>query len=228
VATIAVVVKVMGQTTTAVVIDRWPMVRLGIGEVLGSGAVIVVGEAAKASDGLLLARTHEADLVVFGATADGLAPATVRLAKAGGLTAGVIILVNGPTSTADLVALLAAGADALLVASVDRAELADALERVKRGERVVARSLGPSLAGFRDGRDERPVTAESTERGPLTAKEVEVLGLLAQGHSNKQIARALFVSDATVKTHLQHIYAKLDAQGRHGALTRAAELGLLT
>jgi DNA-binding NarL/FixJ family response regulator len=224
------VVKVMGQTTTAVVIDRWPMVRLGIGEVLGAGAVVVVGEASKASDGLLLARTHEADLVIFGATADGLAPATVRLAKAGGLTASVIILVAGPASTADLVALLAAGADALLVASVDRNELADALERVQKGERVVARSLGPSLAGFRDGRSGRsaPAVPEGAERGPLTAKEVEVLSLLAQGHSNKQIARALFVSDATIKTHLQHIYVKLDAQGRHGALTRAAELGLLT
>ena len=56
---------------------------------------------------------------------------------------------------------------------------------------------------------------------------MEVLALLAQGHSNKQIARALYVSDATVKTHLQHIYGKLDVQSRFGALSRAAELGLL-
>ena len=221
----------MGQTTTAVVIDRWPMVRLGIGEVLGAGAIRVVGEAAKASDGLLLARTHEADLVVFGATADGLGPAAVRLAKAGRVTVTVIVLVNGPTSTSDLVALLSAGADALLMAAVGREELTDALERVGRGERVVARSLGPSLAGYRGEAADKAIdkaSHDSADRGPLTAKELEVLRLLAQGHSNKQIARALFVSDATVKTHLQHIYVKLDAQGRHIALTRAAELGLLT
>ena len=54
-----------------------------------------------------------------------------------------------------------------------------------------------------------------------------MLALLAQGHSNKQIARALYVSDATVKTHLQHIYVKLAVQSRFGALTRAGELGLL-
>jgi DNA-binding NarL/FixJ family response regulator len=221
------VVKVMGKTLTAVVIDRWPMVRLGLGEVLGAGSVMVVGEASKASDGLLLARTHNVDLVVFGATADGLGPAAVRLAKADGLLAAVVILVSGPASTSDLVALLGAGADALLVATVSREELTDALVRVRRGERVVAPSLGPALARRRDDAPER-APAEGTERGPLTAKELEVLRLLAQGHSNKQIARALFVSDATVKTHLQHIYAKLDAQGRHGALTKAAELGLLT
>jgi DNA-binding NarL/FixJ family response regulator len=218
-------VRVIG-TSTAIVVDRWPMVRLGIGEVLGAFAVRVVGEATKASEGLLLARTHEADLVVFGGTADGIGPGAVRLAKADGVTASVIVLVDGPASSSDLAALLSAGADALLVASVDRTELVDALERVLRGERVVSPSLGPTLAaGRRDAGSRAP---EPGQRGPLTAKEVEVLRLLAQGHSNKQIARALYVSDATVKTHLQHIYAKLDAPGRHVALTKAAELGLLT
>jgi DNA-binding NarL/FixJ family response regulator len=219
-------VRVLGKTSTAVVVDRWPMVRLGIGEVLGSSAVRVVAEATKASEGLLLARTHEVDLVVFGGTADGLGPAAVRLAKAEGGIGSVIVLIDGPASSADLAALLNAGADALLVASVGREELTDALERVRRGERVVAPSLGPSLAAGR--RESAPRSTEQSERGPLTAKEVEVLRLLAQGHSNKQIARALFVSDATVKTHLQHIYAKLGAPGRHVALTKAAELGLLT
>jgi DNA-binding CsgD family transcriptional regulator len=61
----------------------------------------------------------------------------------------------------------------------------------------------------------------------LTGKETEVLALLAQGHSNKQIARALYVSEATVKTHLAHVYAKLEVQSRHHALSRAVELGLL-
>ena len=70
-------------------------------------------------------------------------------------------------------------------------------------------------------------TGADDAAGPLTAKELEVLALLAQGHSNKQIARALYVSDATVKTHLQHIYGKLDVQNRFGALSRANELGLL-
>lgn len=218
-------VRVMGPTLTAVVVDRWPMVRLGLTEVLGAGAVRVVGEAAKVTDGILAARTHDADLVVFGAGAEGLGPAAVRMAKAEGLSAMVIVLVGGPVSTQELAALLGAGADALLTATVERDELGDAVERVRRGERVVAPSLGPSLAAAGPGSGP---PAGDGGRGPLTGKELEVLRLLAQGHSNKQIARALFVSDATVKTHLQHIYSKLDAQGRHVALTRAAELGLLT
>jgi len=204
------------------------MVRLGIGAVLGACEVKVVGEAAKTGDGLLVARSQAADLIVFGDAAEKVGAAAVRLAKADGLAAAVIVLVHGPATTADLAALLGAGADALLVPAADRHELSDALVRVQRGERVVAPSLGRLLVGRRTADLAADAGGEALDPGPLTSKELEVLSLLANGHSNKQIARALFVSDATVKTHLQHIYAKLGAQGRHIALTRAAELGLLT
>ena len=99
------------------------------------------------------------------------------------------------------------------------------MRRLERGERVVGATIGLSLAGAgTDGPELRP----EGERSRLTAKEAEVVSLLAQGSSNKQVALALFVSDATVKTHVQHIYAKLGVQNRHQVLTRAAELGLLT
>jgi ATP/maltotriose-dependent transcriptional regulator MalT len=63
--------------------------------------------------------------------------------------------------------------------------------------------------------------------GVLTRKELEVLARLADGRSNKQIADALFVTQATVKTHLAHIYTKLNVSGRQAAVARAVELGLL-
>ncbi len=222
-----------GAAVTAVVVDRWPLVCLGLAGVLTSGGIDVVGQAAKASEGLLLVRLRSVDLVVFGSPLDGLGPAAVRSAKHGRCPPKVVVLVpSSPASTFDVVsALFAAGADALLLDSVGAEELSDALARVERGERVVGPELGPSRAAEPEpAADPHPpddAAAAVDDGGPLTAKELEVLGLLAQGHSNKQIARALYVSDATVKTHLQHIYAKLEVQSRFGALSRATEMGLL-
>ena len=214
-----------GAGVTAVVVDRWPLVRLGLSGALAGSGIEVVGEAAKVSEGLLLVRLRSAGLLIFGSPLDGLSPTAVRSARHDKTPPKVVVLVApDAVSGVEISRLFAAGADALLLASVGSEELADALERIGRGERVVGAELG-SDRGVAPARVEE--SAPNGEAGPLTAKELEVLGLLSQGHSNKQIARALYVSDATVKTHLQHIYVKLAVQSRFGALTRAGELGLL-
>jgi DNA-binding NarL/FixJ family response regulator len=107
------------------------------------------------------------------------------------------------------------------VRSVGGEELAEALDRVDRGERVIAPALLPTLVGILAPSDRAPDSL-------LTGKEREVLAALAAGSSNQQIAEALFVTRATVKTHLAHIYAKLEAKDRHEAIARAVALGLLT
>jgi len=210
--------------------------------VLGAGGVEVVGQAAKVSEGLLLARLHGVDLVVFGSPADGLSAMVIRGVKRDESPPKIMVLVSPSNATQSGVnELFAAGADALLVASAGPDELADALLRVGKGERVVGSELGPKRPEGAGRRRPGPGTAPDAGRvpvaeppppdedagGSLTAKEREVLALLAQGHSNKQIARALYVSEATVKTHLQHVYGKLAVQNRFGALSRATELGLL-
>ena len=220
-----------GRPGTAVVVDRWPLVRLGLGGVLAAGGVEMVGQAAKVSEGLLLARVADVDILVFGSPLDGLSPMAIRSARRTDHPPKVVVLVSSSGgAAADVGTFFAAGVDALLVASVGPEELTEALARVSQGERVVGAGLGPGTdAGGalpRLGPGSAPVPAEDGASS-LTAKEREVLALLAQGHSNKQIARALYVSDATVKTHLQHIYGKLDVQNRFGALSRANELGLL-
>ncbi len=226
-----------GGLGTAVVVDRWPLVRLGLAGVLAKSGIDAVGEAAKVSEGLLLVRLRGVDLVIFGSPLDGLTPAAIRSAKHDQAPPKVVVLVP-PLSVGgtEIGALFAAGADALLVASVGPDELSDALVRITRGERLVGPEIGPEpgdgVGGLTGQLTRRPAPASPAPpsdeaAGPLTAKELEVLALLAQGHSNKQIARALYVSDATIKTHLQHIYGKLDVQSRFGALSRATELGLL-
>jgi len=218
-----------GAGAAAVVVDRWPLVRLGLSGVLAKDGIAVVGEAAKLSEGLLLVRLRSAGLLLIGSPLDGLSLAAVRSARHAAHPPKVLVLVAPGTAAGEVGGLFAAGADALLVASVGPEELADALARIGRGQRVVGPELG--LAGGPgeppEAKEPEPELESRSEGGTLTAKELEVLGLLCQGHSNKQIARALYVSDATVKTHLQHIYVKLDVQSRFGALTRAGELGLL-
>ncbi len=215
-----------GAPGTAVVVDRWPLVRLGLVGVLSKSGVDVIGQVAKASEGLLLVRLRGVDLLVFGSPLDGLSPTAIRSAKHDHAPPKIVVLVPpGQPDGADLGHLFAAGADALLSAAVGPDALSDALARIGRGERVVGPELG--LSASRPSPPDELISPADEANGSLTAKELEVLALLAQGHSNKQIARALYVSDATVKTHLQHIYGKLAVQSRYGALSRAAELGLL-
>jgi len=208
------------------VVDRWPLVRLGLTGVLLQSGIDVVGQAAKVSEGLLLARLRGVDLVIFGSSLDGLTPAAIRSAKHGQAPPKIVVLIPPGSASAEVASLFAAGADALLVAAVGSQEMSDALARVGRGERVVGPELGPERPyGAGEVGSDQELVDESG--GPLTAKELEVLALLAQGHSNKQIARALYISDATIKTHLQHIYGKLAVQSRFGALSRATEMGLI-
>jgi len=124
-------------------------------------------------------------------------------------------------SRADLVELLALGTDAILMRSIVPDDLLVALHAICRREVVIAPALRMAL-----GVEEisAPVPDDA---GRLTHREREVLTLLAAGRSNREIASALFVTLATVKTHLAHIYDKLGARNRNEALSRAVHLGLL-
>jgi DNA-binding NarL/FixJ family response regulator len=133
-----------------------------------------------------------------------------------------IVVFLGQASRDDLVALLNAGADAVLVRTVAPPELGDAVGKVLAGERVVSPAFMSALVGFLEP------SSPPEKDAVLTGKETEVLKSLANGRSNQEIAAALFVTGATVKTHLAHIYAKLGVRTRHEAVARAVELGLLS
>src|SRR5687767_9866365 len=135
----------------------------------------------------------------------------------------VVVLLDHP-GREELTAILSLGVDAVLVRSARPEDVADAVTRVEKGERVVAPMLLPLLVGAlaaSDADDDEPVA------GGLTRKELEVLARLAEGCSNREIADALYITPATVKTHLAHIYAKLGVASRQEALARAVALGVL-
>jgi DNA-binding NarL/FixJ family response regulator len=203
----------------AVVVDQWALVRLGITTVLQGIGLRVVAEEGSGRDGLLRARALGPDLLVLGAMPDlGMAEA---LGQARQLPAQprVLLLVSA-LAPADVSELMAFSPDGVLVRSASAEEVRDAVTRIQAGERVVAPGLvGAVMEGLQ---------AQGGPPGPLTAKELEVLARLAEGKSNQQIAASLFVTPATIKTHLSNIYGKLGVANRREALARAVALGLLS
>jgi DNA-binding NarL/FixJ family response regulator len=200
---------------SVVVADVVPLVRLGLATVLRSEGYEVVAEVASAREVAKAVVEHTPALAVVGAVNDlsidelarqvREAPVDIRL---------VVLLGRAPRDT--LADLLAVAVDGLVSRSVEPSELVRAVERVVAGERYVDPTL---LTGDAPDEEFEPLA--------LTAREREVLGLLASGCSNREIASTLFVSLPTVKTHLAHIYDKLDARNRNEALGRAMTLGLL-
>jgi DNA-binding NarL/FixJ family response regulator len=205
------------ESPIGVVADATPMVRAGVVGTLRAAGYEIPAEAAAAAEVIELVGRHRARFAVIGGLPDLAVVELVRALHAPEEPAKIVLLLGRvlPDAIAELLSL---DVEALLPRAVDGDVLVDAVRRVLRGERVV----DPGILVGDDPALEQPVAASS-----LTAREREVLVLLAAGHSNREIASSLYVSLPTVKTHLAHIYAKLEAKNRNEALRRAVARGLL-
>lgn len=216
----------MTETTRAVVIECVPLTRAGISSVLREHDVAVVAEASSATDASALVRGAGAHLLVVGDDGDDdgahLAEAIRRVKERAG-EVRVVALVPLCSREA-LLAILDAGADAIVPTAVDRGQLIAAVEAVRNGERYLAPSLTSVLfAGIKAS----DAAARRPPAGILTTREHDIVKLLAEGSTNDEIGGALFISAATVKTHLSNAYAKLGARNRYDAVVKATQLGLL-
>jgi DNA-binding NarL/FixJ family response regulator len=208
----------------AVVVDELALVRLGLATVLGSlggdQAVGVAGESPGGREGAELLRLHSPELVVIGSPSDMPVDEAVRRCRAS-LEAVRIVALLGVAQAGSVPAVTDAGADGVALRGSAPGDIAEALRAVLAGGRFVATALSSGLVGRLEAVD--PHTNEDL----LTYREREVLALLAGGASNREIAAKLSVTVATVKSHLVHLYAKLEVRNRHEALSRAVALGLL-
>ncbi len=197
--------------------DDHPVVREGLRGMLASEPDIeVVGEAGSGPEAVALAGRLRPDVVLMDLRmpgGDGV-DATRQLA---GTT---VVVLTTYDSDADILRAVEAGAAGYLLKDTPRAALADSVRAAARGETV----LTPAVAGRLLGRM-RADRAEPADR--LTARETEVLALVARGLTNAAIARRLSLSEATVKTHLLRACGKLGVSGRTAAVTRAIETGAL-
>ena len=200
------------------VADDHPIVRGGIVALLNSADdLTVVGEASTGLEAVALAIELEPDLVLMDLQMPELggAEATARILDQRPAMR-VIVLTTYESDSAILTAI-EAGASGYLLKAAPSSEILAGIRSVAAGDVALA----PSIAAMIVGRMKAPATPT------LTARETEVLRLVAQGESNPSIAKALFLSEATVKTHLLHVFEKLEVSDRTRAVTKAMELGLL-
>jgi len=202
---------------TVLVADDHPIVRGGIVALLQSADDIeVLGEAATGLEAVERAIELEPQLVLMDLRMPGIdgdeATARILAAKPG---IRIVVLTTYETDTSILSAI-EAGASGYLLKAAPQEEILAGIRSVARGEVALA----PSIAAMLVNRVKRPVVT-------LSARETEVLALVAQGHSNPAIAKQLYLSEATVKTHLIHAFEKLEVSDRTRAVTKAMELGLL-
>ena len=199
-------------------VDDHPVVREGLrGMLEAEPDLTVVGEAGSGEEAVVQARVVEADVILMDLRMRGLdgVGATERI-LADDPRARVVVLTTYETD-ADILRAVEAGASGYLLKDASRSELAGAIRAAARGETVLA----PSVAGRLVNQVRRPATQT------LSAREVEVLALVAKGLTNADIGRALHISEATVKTHLLRTFGKLDVSDRTAAVTTAMALGLL-
>ncbi len=206
------------MTITVLIADDHPIVRDGLrGIFTGENGFEVLGEAADGAEAVTLAEHLRPDVVLMDLRmpgTDGVAAIT-ELARLGN-PARVLVLTTYDTDS-DVLPAIEAGATGYLLKDSPREELFRAVRAAARGEAV----LSPAVASRLMGRMRAPA------QEPLSQREIEVLALVARGSTNKEAARKLFISEATVKTHLIHVYAKLGVKDRAAAVAVAFERGLL-
>jgi DNA-binding NarL/FixJ family response regulator len=201
-----------------VIADDHPVVRAGVRALLDAEDDLeVIREAATADEAVLLAGQFAPDLVLMDLQfADGPrgAEATRRI-RALDQPPHVLVLTNYDTD-ADILTAIEAGASGYLLKDAPPDELVAAVRAAAAGESALA----PVIAGRLMARMRAPLTS-------LSARELEVLELVAAGASNTDIAGRLHITEATVKSHLVHIFTKLDVGSRTAAVSAARALGLL-
>ena len=202
----------MPSNVTVVVVDDHPLYRRGVVEAIQSRPDIeVVGEAADAADGIQKVNALLPDIVLLdlGIPGGGVAAAKM-IARLSPATR--IVILTASEDEEDLKETLEAGAKAYVVKGVSGDELVSILSGVARGDVYVTPSLAAAL--LISGREPRRRISWSDPLAELTDREAEVLDLVAEAFSNKELAARLEISEKTVKHHVTNILEKLQARNR--------------
>jgi DNA-binding NarL/FixJ family response regulator len=201
-----------------VLVDDHPVVREGLRGMLAvEPGIEVIGEAGSGDEAVTVSRLLEPDVILMDLrmpSGDGVTAIT-RI-RADRPAARIIVLTTYDTD-ADILRAVEAGATGYLLKDTPLADLVRAIRSAARGETVLA----PAVAGRLMNRMRAPVSE------PLSASQAQVLALVALGMTNAEIGRKLFISEATVKTHLLRACGKLGVSGRTAAVTKAIEIGAL-
>ncbi|MDI1463927.1 response regulator transcription factor [Catellatospora sp. KI3] len=203
---------------TVLVVDDHPIVRAGLRATLAADpGLSVVGEASGGEEAVRLVQGLHPQVVLMdlqlGAGIDG-AQATARLRELP--EPPRVLILTTYDSDADILRAIEAGAIGYLLKDADPDDLRAAVRAAAAGETVLAPSVATRL-----------VSRVRSPGASLTPREAEVLQLVAAGHSNSAIARQLFITEATVKSHLVQVFAKLGVDNRTAATAEARRRGII-
>jgi DNA-binding NarL/FixJ family response regulator len=211
---------VSGGPIRLLIVDDHPVVRDGLSSMFTRDPEFeVLGEAADGAEAVRLALALGPDVILMDLRMPGVDGLTaITDLRKRGSAARVLVLTTYDTDSHVLPAI-EAGATGYLLKDAPRADLLRAVRAAARGEAV----LSPSVAARLMSRFRAPAGP-----GTLSHRELEVLELVAAGTTNREAAARLFISEATVKTHLLNIYGKLGVSDRAAAVAEAFNRGLLT
>jgi DNA-binding NarL/FixJ family response regulator len=204
------------------VVDDHPVWRDGVrSDLEGAGVASVVGEASDGGEAVEMARTEMPDVVIMDLnlpTVKG-SEATRRIVEESPHVRVLVLSASG--EEADVLEAVKAGARGYLLKSATSEEIVDAVRRVHGGEAVFT----PSLAGLVLDEFQR-LASKDPDEPDLTARENEVLRLVAKGYTYREIAEKLFISVKTVQNHVQNILTKLQLRRRYELMRYAIQKGL--
>jgi two-component system nitrate/nitrite response regulator NarL len=200
------------DVTTLIAIDDHPLFRKGVSDLIGmEPCLAMIGEAASGEEGLALATELNPDLILLDLNMKGMdGIATLKALKEADLDARVIMLTVSDHEE-DVVAALRAGADGYLLKDMEPEDTLDYLRQAATGKMVISERLTALLAHAL--RHEASHPSDLNQAG-LTTREDQILKLIAQGLSNKMIARKLDITEGTVKVHVKHLLKKLNLRSR--------------
>jgi DNA-binding NarL/FixJ family response regulator len=212
----------MGSTIRVLLADDHVVLREATAELVDHQTdMIVVGQAGTGEDTVRLARERRPDVVVMDLAMPRGTGLEATRHIVGELPGTRILVLTAHEDRAHVIPLLEAGATGYLPKTVGLNQLLDAIRAASRGESVLPSSIASVVVRHLAGAVEQPPEAA------LTSREMEVLGLVAQGLSNLQIARELGLSVRTIEAHLTHIYNKLGVGSRTEAALLAQREGWL-
>jgi two-component system nitrate/nitrite response regulator NarL len=218
-----------GARIRLVVVDDHTLFRRGLTALLGADARFeIVGEAGDAGEAQRLVARTQPDVILLDNHLPGVAGVDAIAGLREAAPQAQVLMLTVSEDERDLGAALRAGARGYLLKTVDSDVLATAIERTVRGESIVSPEMtGKLVAAFRSLQPQpvpppQPAAAEADPLASLSPREQEILSHIAQGASNKEIARALAIAETTVKIHVQHILRKLGLSSRVQAAVFAA------
>ncbi len=212
------------QALRVLIIDDHTLFRSGLMELLERRGVNVVGTVGDGEEGCVLAAELKPDIILLDVRMPGISGLTVleRLNDMG--ANNPVLMLTTSTEDQDLITAVRSGAKGYLLKDLEPDDLIDALGKIMAGECVIAPELTGVLARAVQG--EEPVQDSNTRFADLTPREMEILCHLAEGQSNKAIARELGISHGTVKLHVRAVLRKLQVRSRVEAAVLAVEEGI--